>query len=201
VAQLPEVRGAPRDRLPGKPSPPPRRTRGGGDAFRDFLRRLVEHEKLHPVLEEWEVRYAAIGAVACLAVGAIGTQLPSPESVSEGSFDLFGIVAQELTFAEGLLADLVSALEAVQWPLLAIGALGLALAAYFAVRPRQPIGLHYVCAVQMLLGFLAGLALLAIFGLLLANVVIGLFTAVLLAIVGIFLVAFVMVFLAGLARF
>ena len=198
--QLPDVQRAPGDRALGKPAPPRRRTRGGGDAFRDFIGRLFEYEKLHSVLEEWEVQYAAIGAAACLAVAGVSTALPNPASVAEGNFDVFGLATQEITFLKDLLESLVSVIGGAMWPLIVAGVIGLALDAYFAVRPRQPIAWHYVCAGQMLLGFLAGLTLVAIFGIVLANIAIGLLAAAVVVVVGVIVLGIVLAILGGVAR-
>jgi hypothetical protein len=198
--RLPEVWKAPEGRPLGKPAPPPRRTRGGGDAFRDFIGRLFEYEKLHPVLEEWEVRYAAIGAAACLAVAAVSTALPNPASVAKGNFDVLGLATQEITFLKDWLEVLVSVIRGAMWPLIVAGVVGLALDAYFAVRPRQPISWHYVCAGQMLLGFLAGLALVAIFGIVLANIAVGLLAAAVVVMVGVIVLGIVLAILGGVVR-
>jgi hypothetical protein len=197
--RLPDIRRI-EGRAVSRPAPAPRQTRGGGDAFRDFLRRLVEYETLYPILEEWEVKYAAIGALSCLAVAGISLTLPGTSSIANGRFDLFGLVTQEIAGAGDLLRAVVAVVRGATWPLLVVGAMGLVIDAYFAVRPRQPIGLHYVCAAQMLLGFLAGLALATIYGIVLANIALGLLAVAFVVIVGIIVLGIAVVILGGLAR-
>ena len=185
---LPELRRPPTGRALGKPTTPRRKQqRKGGSAFRDLLGKLIAFEDLDPELEEWEVQYAAIGAVAVLAAAGIALTLPEPASINEGGFDLFGIIEQEIAVAGGLLESLVTVMRTAIWPLAVLGVGGLILDAYLAVRPRQPIGWHYVCAGQMLVGFLAGMTITAVFGIVLANVVAGLLAAALMAIVAIVL--------------
>lgn len=200
--KLPEVRSEPRGRALGEPIPTTQRARGrpGQGAFRDFLRKLVVYEELHPVIEEREVRYAATGAVASLASAGIATVLPKSASIAKGSFDIFGLVEQEITVAGNLLEDLVRSIQAGFWPLIVVGILGLLVDAYFAVRPRQPIAWHYFCAAQMLVGFLSGLVVAAIFGVLLANIATGLFVAFIVVVLGALVVGIAGLILGAIAR-
>lgn len=181
--KLPELRRPPAEHAVGRPAPQKGRQRSGGSALFDLLRNLDTWENLDPELEEWEIRYAATGAAATLAAAGVGLLLPESASISKGGFDIFGITEQEIAVASGLLEGLVAIMRFAIWPLAVLGVGGLVVDAYLAVRPRQPIAWHYVCVSQMLLGFLAGCTITAIFGIVLANIVVGLLAAALIAIV------------------
>lgn len=180
---LPELRRPTTEGAVSKPVPSKRRKRKGGFAFADLLRDLGSWEDLPPGLEEWEVQYAAVGAVTAVAVAGISLTLPEPASITSEGFDLFGVASQEIAIASGLLESLVTVIRALTWPLAVLGVGGLILDAYLAVRARQPIGLHYVCVGQMLLGFLTGISVAAIYCIVLANIVTGLLAAALMVIV------------------
>ena len=192
---LPDLRGAAEDRALGPSDHPPR---PGGSSLRNFFSRYLRGAK--DELEEWEVRYAAIGAVTCLAAAGIATVLPEPVSIANGSFDVFGFADQEITVAGGLLEALVSVTQVAQWPLAVLGVTGLILDAYLAVRLKQHMAWRLVCDGQMLFGFLAGLTLVAIFFIVLANIAIGLLAAALVVIVGVIVLGMALAILGGLAR-
>lgn len=171
----------------------------GGSKLKDAqLGYLDDHNRVE--LSEQEVRKAATGAVVCLVAAGIASFLPGSASVTQGSFDIFGTTTQEITVARDLLASLVDIARSAAWPLAVIGAFGLLLDAYLAVRPHQPIVWSYVCVGQMLLGYISGTVLVAIFLIVLANIVVGLLAAAAVAIMAIAVIAVALAIVGAFAR-
>lgn len=174
--ELERQTGATEQRL-GRPNSAHRaRWRSKGGAFRDFLSRLIPYEELSGTIEERTISRAAAGALALLATAATYKTLPAASEIRGGSFKVAGL-EQALTVLVQPTADLVNAGKLLAWPFIALGGIALCADAYLAVRPRQPVQWLWVCLSQMAVGFVGGLSVLIVLGLVLANMALGLAAA------------------------
>ena len=171
-------------KLPEKATPASReeRRREARNAFEDFLKSLIDVKRLSPMIDSFEIRYAAVGVATAIAVVLIGSLLPIPSEVEAGSFEI-SVFSQEIVVLPEGLADLVAVLQSSLWPVLLLATPALLFDAFLVVRPRQPLIWHYFCALQMLVGFLYGLSLASICMIVLINIALGLVAAAVAAVV------------------